>query len=125
MFLEKKKKIGTLKYNFYCGMNINVFWMKGQQSKSRKRRNLLGANTGREEKRHPSFSGENDKDMDRPEGPESESQAAGGRRGKLVHSSPLHRELSGRTGKNIKQEWSIRKNLVESGVHPRGRPVSS
>lgn len=42
-------------------MNINVFWMKGQQSKSKKRRNSLGANTGREEKRHLSFSGENDK----------------------------------------------------------------
>lgn len=43
----------------------------------------------------------------------------------LVHSSLLHRELSGRKGKNIRQEWDIRRNLIGSGVCPGHQPVSS
>lgn len=42
-------------------MNTNVLWVRGKQSTSKKRKDLLDANTGRERKRHRSFSRESSK----------------------------------------------------------------
>ena len=57
------KKFGNiLKYNFTDGMHTDVLWMKSSQCKSKKRQDLLGANTGKED-RHPGVSRESDKTL--------------------------------------------------------------
>ena len=57
------KKFGNiLKYNFTDGIKTDVLWMKSSQCKSKKRQDLLGANTGKED-RHPGASRESEHQM--------------------------------------------------------------